>query len=169
MYRYNFPLFPTDQFFAASGNPSDWSTSGNESQDGRLSYIGRLNYDYGGKYLFSSSVRRDGSIKFAPNKRWGWFPSAAAGWVISKENFFQNSKVQNSIDMLKLRSIGLSDFAVLEGRQRIGRIRLTTERMPCVWLWSITVHLPGGTFHGLSRGHRHGQGGTHDGVERSEG
>jgi hypothetical protein len=46
--------------------------------------------------------------------------------------------------MLKLRSIGLSDFAVLEGRQRIGRIRLATERMPCVWLWSITVQLPGG-------------------------
>ena len=46
--------------------------------------------------------------------------------------------------MLKLRSIGLSDFAVLEGRQRIGRIRLATERMPCFWLWSVTVHLPGG-------------------------
>ena len=45
--------------------------------------------------------------------------------------------------MLKLRSIGLSDYAVLEGRQRIGRIRLATERMPCVWLWSVTVHLPG--------------------------
>jgi hypothetical protein len=48
------------------------------------------------------------------------------------------------LDMLKLRSIGLSDFAVLEGRQRIGRIRLATERMPCVWLWSVTVHLSGG-------------------------
>ena len=46
--------------------------------------------------------------------------------------------------MLKLRSIGLSDYSVLEGRQRIGRIRLATERMPCVWLWSVTVHLPGG-------------------------
>ena len=46
--------------------------------------------------------------------------------------------------MLKLRSIGLSDFAVLEGRQRIGRIRLATKHMPCVWLWSVTVHLPGG-------------------------
>ena len=45
--------------------------------------------------------------------------------------------------MLKLRSIDLSDYAVLEGRQRIGRIRLATEHMPCVWLWSITVHLPG--------------------------
>jgi hypothetical protein len=37
-------------------------------------------------------------------------------------------------NMLKLRSIGLSDYSVLEGRQRIGRIRLATERMPCVWL-----------------------------------
>ena len=46
--------------------------------------------------------------------------------------------------MLKLRSIDLSDFAVLEGRQRVGRIRLATERMPCVWIWSVTVHLPGG-------------------------
>ena len=46
--------------------------------------------------------------------------------------------------MLKLRSIGLSDYAVLEGRQRIGRIRLATEHMPCVWLWSVAVHLPGG-------------------------
>ena len=46
--------------------------------------------------------------------------------------------------MLKLRSIGLSDYSVLEGSQRIGRIRLDTERMPCVWLWSVTVHLPGG-------------------------
>jgi hypothetical protein len=46
--------------------------------------------------------------------------------------------------MLKLRSLGLSDYSVLEGRQRIGRIRLATEHTPCVWLWSITVHLPGG-------------------------
>jgi hypothetical protein len=46
--------------------------------------------------------------------------------------------------MLKLRSIDLSDYAVLEGRQRIGRIRLATERMPCVWLWNVTIHLTGG-------------------------
>jgi hypothetical protein len=46
--------------------------------------------------------------------------------------------------MLKLRSIGLSDYAVLESEQRIGRIRLATGRMPCVWLWNVTVHLTGG-------------------------
>ena len=46
--------------------------------------------------------------------------------------------------MLKLRSIGLSDYSVLEGRQRIGRIRLATERMPCRWLWNVTIHLTAG-------------------------
>ena len=45
--------------------------------------------------------------------------------------------------MLKLRSIDLSDYAVLESGQRIGRIRLATERMPCVWLWSVTIRLTG--------------------------
>ena len=44
---------------------------------------------------------------------------------------------------LKLRSIGLSDYAVLEGKQRIGRIRFVIERMPGVWLWNVTIHLPG--------------------------
>jgi hypothetical protein len=46
--------------------------------------------------------------------------------------------------MLKLRLIGLSDYSVVEGRHRIGRIRLATERMPCRWLWNVTTHLSGG-------------------------
>ena len=47
-------------------------------------------------------------------------------------------------NMLKVRSIGLSDYSVLEGSQRIGRIRLATEHMPCRWLWNVTIHLTGG-------------------------
>ena len=43
--------------------------------------------------------------------------------------------------ILKLRSIGISDYRVLEGRQSIGRIRFVIERMPGVWLWNVTVHL----------------------------
>jgi hypothetical protein len=46
--------------------------------------------------------------------------------------------------MLKLRTIGIRDYSVLEGRQRIGRIRLASERMPSVWLWNVSIHLPGG-------------------------
>ena len=53
--------------------------------------------------------------------------------------------------MLKLRSIGLSDYSVLEGRQRIGRIRLADERMPGVWLWAVTIHLGGGLPMGSAR------------------
>ena len=53
--------------------------------------------------------------------------------------------------MLKLRSIGLSDYSVLEGSHRIGRIRLATERMPCRWLWNVTVHLTGGLPMGSAR------------------
>ncbi len=102
-YRYNFPLYPTDQFFAASQNRSDWTNNGNETQDGRLSYIGRLSYDYAGKYMISAAVRRDGSVKFSPEQRWGWFPSVSGGWMLSREKFFENSEVLSFINMLKLR------------------------------------------------------------------
>ena len=46
--------------------------------------------------------------------------------------------------LLKMRSIGIDDFSVIEGRQRVGRIRLATERTPPIWIWNIQVHLPGG-------------------------
>jgi hypothetical protein len=64
---------------------------------------------------------------------------------------FQDGTRKARKNMLKLRSIGLSDFAVFEGRQRIGRIRLATERMPCVWLWNVTIHLTGGLPMGSSK------------------
>lgn len=102
-YRNNFPLFPTDQFFAASGNRSDWSNGGAESQEGRLSYLGRVSYDFAGKYMITGALRRDGSVKFGPNERWGWFPSVSGGWMLSKENFFANSSLGKHINMFKLR------------------------------------------------------------------
>ena len=46
--------------------------------------------------------------------------------------------------MLKLRSIGIGDYSVLDGEQRIGRIRFTDERLPGVWLWNVVVHLTAG-------------------------
>ena len=47
------------------------------------------------------------------------------------------------MNMLKFAQSDLDDFWVLEGRQRIGRIHLATERMPCVWIWNFTINLPG--------------------------
>ena len=52
-----------------------------------ISYIGQLNYNYDSKYLVSLAVRRDGSSRFGANEKYGSFPSASIGWVISKENF----------------------------------------------------------------------------------
>ena len=46
--------------------------------------------------------------------------------------------------MLKLRSIGIRDYSVLDGHQRIGRIRFADERLPPIWLWNVVVHLTGG-------------------------
>lgn len=76
------------------------ATSGNPTRDVLESYFGRLNYDYDGKYLFEATFRSDGSSRFAPQKRWGFFPSVSAGWRIDKESFF-TSKL---INQLKLRA-----------------------------------------------------------------
>ena len=65
-----------------------------------LSYIGRLNYDYDHRYLLSLAFRSDGSSRFGPNKKYGNFPSASAGWVVSEEKFMKNVK---PISFLKLR------------------------------------------------------------------
>ncbi len=136
MYRYNFPLVATDQFLYTSANNADWSTSGNEGQIGRLSYIGRINYDYDAKYLFSASVRRDGSTNFAPDKRWGWFPSVSGGWVISKEGFFQASTLGHAVDFLKLRA----SYATT------GNDILDKDDPNSRWRWMEQYIIQGGTY-----------------------
>lgn len=65
------------------------------------SYLGRLSYDFDGKYLLQANIRSDKSSKFAPGNRTGTFPSFSAGWRVSQENFFSNVKF---IDDLKLRA-----------------------------------------------------------------
>jgi TonB-linked SusC/RagA family outer membrane protein len=67
---------------------------------GLLSYLGRLNYSFENKYLLSASFRADGSSKFAPGNKWGYFPSISAGWIASKEKFLQDV---SWIDNLKFR------------------------------------------------------------------
>ncbi|HEX8040463.1 MAG TPA: SusC/RagA family TonB-linked outer membrane protein, partial [Chryseosolibacter sp.] len=58
--------------------------SGNTTEDVLESYFGRLNYDFGGKYLLEGTFRYDGSSRFAPGHRWGFFPSVSAGWLIDR-------------------------------------------------------------------------------------
>lgn len=65
------------------------------------SYFGRINLSWDDKYLLEVNLRADGSSRFAPDKRWGWFPSVSAGWSISEEPFLK--KAAGWLDMLKLR------------------------------------------------------------------
>ena len=55
-----------------------------------ISYLGRVNYDFKGKYLLSGAVRRDGLSVWAPGKKWATFPSGSVGWRIDQEDFMQN-------------------------------------------------------------------------------
>jgi len=66
-----------------------------------ISYYGRVQYAYAGKYLLQASLRNDGSSAFGKNNRWGYFPAVSAGWNISDENFMKSI---NLISMLKLRA-----------------------------------------------------------------
>ena len=66
-----------------------------------LSYFGRFQYAYDGKYLFSAVVRRDGSSNFGPKNKFGFFPTASLGWIASEEDFLKESNV---ISFLKLRA-----------------------------------------------------------------
>ncbi|RLJ62630.1 TonB-linked SusC/RagA family outer membrane protein [Lacinutrix venerupis] len=83
-----------------------------------LSYFGRLQYNYKGKYLFSAVLRRDGSSKFGPENKFGYFPSASAGWVASDESFLENS---NTINFLKFRG----SYGVL-GNDRIDEFKFVS-------------------------------------------
>jgi TonB-linked SusC/RagA family outer membrane protein len=66
-----------------------------------VSYIGRITYDYRGKYLLNAAIRRDGGSYWAPGKKWQSFPSASIGWRVDQEDFMKN---QTKISELKLRA-----------------------------------------------------------------
>lgn len=114
--RDNFPVYLTDQWWATSGDRIDSYNGGNSEQaTGRRSWVGQLGYDYDGRYIAAFSYRYDGSMLFGPSQRWGFFPSASAGWIVSKEKFFANVK---SIQFLKLRgSVGLTGYDFVGGWQ----------------------------------------------------
>lgn len=80
--------FTTGQSNSATGELSGVFT---RSESGTLSYIGRVNYAYGEKYLLELLLRSDASTKFAPKNYWGTFPALSAGWVMSEEKWFQES------------------------------------------------------------------------------
>ena len=101
-------LFPGsfDHAFIANANvvdPAYTSIGGSpESQGSIASFFGRVNYNYNETYLLSLVLRADGSSNFARGKRWGYFPSVSAGWVMTNEAFMESTK--SWLDFLKIRA-----------------------------------------------------------------
>ena len=81
---------------------ADTPVSGSHSYSGQASWAGRFNYAYARKYLAEFTFRNDGSYIFAPENRWGFFPSASLGWVVSEEDFFSNAL--DKVDYFKIRA-----------------------------------------------------------------
>ena len=101
-------LFPGsfDHAYIANANvvdPAYTSIGGSpESQGSLASFFGRVNYNYNETYLLSLVLRADGSSNFARGKRWGYFPSVSAGWVMTNESFMESTK--SWLDFLKIRA-----------------------------------------------------------------
>lgn len=95
----------TNSFSIVTSNIGTPAVSGGKDEQTILSYLARVNYDYGGRFLVSASIRRDGSSLFAPGKKWGTFPAVSVGWRISEEGFMKEIP---TISELKFRgSYGL--------------------------------------------------------------
>lgn len=109
--------FPTDDFQTVASAAEIVAGNGSESANSFLSYFARVNYSLLDKYLFKASIRRDGSSRFGADKKYGTFPAVSAGWIISEEDFLNDSDV---LSFLKLRgsygqagNANIGDFAAL--------------------------------------------------------
>jgi TonB-linked SusC/RagA family outer membrane protein len=99
-FRKYFNSTAIDQLFA--GGSSEKNNNGSAWERARLSYFGRVGYNYKEKYLAEFLWRRDGSYMFPANSRWGFFPGVTAGWRISEEDFFKASVPL--VNSLKIRA-----------------------------------------------------------------
>ncbi len=100
MYRQDFPNNNLTDINA--GSTSGQTAKGDTKHLNMLSYFGRFNYDFGGRYLFEANVRSDASSRFAPGYRWGLFPSFSAAWRLTEEAFMEKSK--EVLSNLKIRA-----------------------------------------------------------------
>lgn len=108
---------PTDDFgnlqyaFTGTSSPyvaSSLSANTTHQEEAILSYFGRVEYDYMDKYLIAATFREDGYSRLQ-NNRWGFFPGVSAGWIFSRENFWENNEKLSFINYGKLRaSFGLN-------------------------------------------------------------
>ncbi len=92
----------TEPYFLQIQNAANKDADSYEDKHTLASYIGRLIYDYDGKYLLSAVIRRDGSSRLSSGRHWGTFPSVSIGWRFDKESFFPIDR--NIVNMFKVRA-----------------------------------------------------------------
>lgn len=98
--RKNFPN--NDLTDINAGDPSTQQNEGLTRELAMVSWFGRINYDYAGRYLLEANIRADASSRFADGNRWGYFPSFSGAWRISEEAFMENAK--DWLNNLKIRA-----------------------------------------------------------------
>ena len=100
-YRTNYISSALPDLDFGSKVDADKDNGGSSNETARQNIFGRINYGYKDKYLAEFTLRYDGSMNFAPGHRWGLFPSASAGWVMSEEEFF--TPLKDVISFFKLK------------------------------------------------------------------
>ena len=101
-YDYQYWKSTTPLYYIKSAAGTNLSTvKASDYRHVMLSYYGRINYSFDGKYLLTATVRRDASSRFSKDTRWGTFPSVALGWTLTEEPWLKNQKVLSN---LKLRA-----------------------------------------------------------------
>lgn len=115
--RGGFQSMALEELFA--GDPTSSANNSSSYENGRISWIGRLNYSYKDRYLVETILRADASSRFAKANRWGYFPSVSLGWNIARESFMKDAAI---FDILKFRASygssgydAVANFAYLTG------------------------------------------------------
>ena len=110
--------FPTDNIYEMDGGTQNDKVTGSAEEVSLQSFFGRINYNYGGRYLFEMNVRRDGSSRMPKKNRYANFPSFSGAWLVSNESFMENVKFLNSLKLRaswgKLGNQEIGNYAYLE-------------------------------------------------------
>ncbi|PST83573.1 SusC/RagA family TonB-linked outer membrane protein [Pedobacter yulinensis] len=151
---------PTDNIKTVNATSILTQRSSTEiTEDALMSFFGRVNYDYDSKYLFSASLRHDGSSKFAERNKFGWFPGVSAGWNVHREKFFE--PISRYVSTLKVRSsygeAGQNDLSLFDtrgqysiGNTYLGEVGILNTRLANADLvWETTSSLDAGADIGL--------------------
>jgi len=111
-FNSDVPITDPDNVYLHMATDTMWQADGRASSYALFSMFGRVTYDFKSRYAFTGIIRRDGSSRFGPNNRYGWFPSLGVSWLLTEEKFMPEL---GPVDFIKLRaSWGIN------GNDRIG-------------------------------------------------